>query len=58
MFFRDKPQKILAGEDQQPMKIAEECCACDEVKYEMSFAGYWSRQTHPKDFPTRKTFNQ
>uniref|UniRef100_A0A915I763 Spondin-1 n=1 Tax=Romanomermis culicivorax TaxID=13658 RepID=A0A915I763_ROMCU len=32
----------------------EECCACDEAKYEMTMTGYWSKETHPKDFPTCK----
>ncbi|XP_014674793.1 PREDICTED: spondin-1-like [Priapulus caudatus] len=30
---------------------SEECCACDEAKYEITFEGIWSRNTHPKDFP-------
>lgn len=29
-----------------------ECCACGEARYRMVFEGLWSRQTHPKDFPT------
>jgi hypothetical protein len=29
-----------------------ECCACDEAKYEVEFVGIWSKETHPKDFPT------
>lgn len=28
-----------------------ECCVCDEAKYEITFEGIWSRNTHPKDFP-------
>lgn len=44
---------FLAGEEKMQAKPTEECCACDEAKYEMSFTGFWSRQTHPKDFPTR-----
>ncbi|XP_015782127.1 spondin-1-like isoform X2 [Tetranychus urticae] len=32
-------------------EILEECCACDEAKYEVIFQGLWSRFTHPKDFP-------
>ncbi|XP_055318727.1 spondin-1-like isoform X2 [Sitodiplosis mosellana] len=31
--------------------IVEECCACYEAKYELTFEGLWSRNTHPKDFP-------
>uniref|UniRef100_A0AC34R1F0 Spondin-1 n=1 Tax=Panagrolaimus sp. JU765 TaxID=591449 RepID=A0AC34R1F0_9BILA len=29
-----------------------ECCACDEAKYDIEFIGIWSKETHPKDFPT------
>ncbi|MFH4976959.1 hypothetical protein AB6A40_003668 [Gnathostoma spinigerum] len=29
-----------------------ECCACDEANYEMEFVGLWSKETHPKDYPT------
>jgi len=41
------------NEDEQP-EINEPCCACDEAKYEVMFEGLWSRQTHPKDFPTNE----
>ncbi|CAF4293399.1 unnamed protein product [Rotaria socialis] len=27
------------------------CCACDEAKYQLTFHGLWSKQTHPKDWP-------
>ncbi|CRL03830.1 CLUMA_CG016442, isoform A [Clunio marinus] len=36
--------------DTQPF-VLEECTACDEAKYELTFEGLWSRHTHPKDFP-------
>lgn len=36
--------------DDQP-DILEECCACDEAKYEVTFEGIWSKYTHPKEFP-------
>ncbi|XGW09635.1 hypothetical protein V3C99_011707 [Haemonchus contortus] len=29
-----------------------ECCACDQAKYELEFIGIWSKETHPKDYPT------
>ncbi|XP_013383602.1 spondin-1-like [Lingula anatina] len=29
-----------------------ECCACGTAKYRMTFQGNWTRQRHPKDFPT------
>ncbi|XP_025832905.1 spondin-1 isoform X2 [Agrilus planipennis] len=34
--------------------ILERCCACPEAKYEVTFEGLWSRNTHPKDFPEDK----
>ncbi|CAM1294394.1 SPON1 (predicted), partial [Pycnogonum litorale] len=39
------------NEVQQPTVI-QDCCACDEAKYEVTFEGLWSRHTHPKDFPS------
>ncbi|KAL0133516.1 hypothetical protein PUN28_000923 [Cardiocondyla obscurior] len=38
-------------DDQGP--VLEECCACDEAKFEVTFEGLWSRNTHPKDFPSK-----
>lgn len=38
-------------DDQGPVLL--ECCACDEAKYEVTFEGLWSRNTHPKDFPSK-----
>ncbi|KAK4887775.1 hypothetical protein RN001_004046 [Aquatica leii] len=29
----------------------DDCCACDEAKYNLIFEGIWSNKTHPKDFP-------
>nr|ATU82948.1 secreted Spondin-like protein [Pristhesancus plagipennis] len=52
----DKPLSITLCEDlkqssdEQP-EINQQCCACEEAKYEVSFEGLWSRHTHPKDFP-------
>jgi len=31
--------------------IQDPCCACEEAKYEVTFQGLWSKETHPKDFP-------
>ncbi|KYN06260.1 Spondin-1 [Cyphomyrmex costatus] len=39
------------ADDQGP--VLEECCACDEAKFEVTFEGLWSRNTHPKDFPSK-----
>jgi hypothetical protein len=36
--------------DMEP-SIQPICNACDEAKYELTFEGLWSRNTHPKDFP-------
>ncbi|CAF5041540.1 unnamed protein product [Rotaria sp. Silwood1] len=27
------------------------CCACDEAKFQFTFQGLWSKQSHPKDWP-------
>ena len=32
------------------------CCACDEAKYQLTFHGLWSKQTHPKDWPPGNYF--
>ena len=34
--------------EDDPGPILPECCACDEAKYEVTFEGLWSRNTHPK----------
>ena len=31
------------------------CCACGGAKYKMEFQGLWTRQRHPKDFPTEES---
>ncbi|EDX06734.1 GD10853 [Drosophila simulans] len=36
-----------------PAAVDVPCCACDEARYELIFEGVWSRNLHPKDFPTR-----
>nr|XP_050869660.1 spondin-1 isoform X3 [Vespula vulgaris] len=45
-------QDIKAEADDQGL-VLPECCACDEAKYEVTFEGLWSRNTHPKDFPSK-----
>lgn len=48
--------KIFCEEDidlaDSQSTVLEECRACDEAKYELTFEGLWSRNTHPKDFPS------
>ncbi len=39
-----------ASEIEQSAAVRE-CLACAEAKYELTFEGLWSRNTHPKDFP-------
>lgn len=60
--FWDLPELVFLATFESPVAQSEtmdECCACDEAKYEMIFEGIWSRQTHPKDFPTSKSlFNK
>jgi spondin-1 len=47
--------KVLCADDaeqgENAQQALEECKACHEAKYELTFEGLWSRQTHPKDFP-------
>ncbi|XP_057653366.1 spondin-1-like [Diorhabda carinulata] len=30
----------------------DRCCACSEAKYEIAFEGRWTRNTHPRNFPS------
>lgn len=32
-------------------KMMQPCCACGEAKYQLTFKGLWSSQTHQKDWP-------
>ncbi|XP_011066221.1 PREDICTED: spondin-1 isoform X5 [Acromyrmex echinatior] len=58
-WYMDDPNLIInicqdskvEADDQGP--ILSECCACDEAKFEVTFEGLWSRNTHPKDFPSK-----
>ncbi|KAI1706858.1 thrombospondin type 1 domain-containing protein [Ditylenchus destructor] len=43
----DGYQKVLPKDDP-----TAECCACDEANYDVEFIGIWSKETHPKDYPT------
>lgn len=43
-------EDLNENEDEMP-EVLDECCACDEAKYEMAFQGNWIRNTHPKGFP-------
>lgn len=31
--------------------MMQPCCACGEAKYQLTFKGLWSAQTHKKDWP-------
>ncbi|VDK20990.1 unnamed protein product [Anisakis simplex] len=44
-------KKALTVEDHDDSGTGE-CCACDEAKYSLEFIGLWSKETHPKDYPT------
>lgn len=41
------------AEDDDQGPVLAQCGACDEAKYEVTFEGLWSRNTHPKDFPSK-----
>ncbi|XP_072941513.1 spondin-1-like [Epargyreus clarus] len=45
------PAPVAPGSLARPPPIVEPCCACDEAKYEVTFEGHWSQNTHPRDFP-------
>jgi len=40
------------NEEEDMNVVQAECCACEEAKYEIMFQGLWSKETHPRDFPT------
>lgn len=42
------------SDDDHPTEMIPDCCACGTGKYQMTFHGLWSRQTHPKEYPTHK----
>ncbi|KAL3266974.1 hypothetical protein HHI36_011123 [Cryptolaemus montrouzieri] len=44
-------EELSENENVQP-PILDECCACEEAKYELVFEGLWTRNTHPKDYPS------
>lgn len=48
----ERCQDSKAEADEQG-PILQNCCACDEAKFEVTFEGLWSRNTHPK---VRKVF--
>jgi len=41
-----------AGEEEEDSPVQAQCCACEEAKYEVEFQGLWSKETHPRDFPS------
>jgi hypothetical protein len=43
---------ICEGEEMMEKNDIPACCACGEAKYSLSFKGTWTKQTHPKDWPT------
>ncbi|CAH0561042.1 unnamed protein product [Brassicogethes aeneus] len=44
-------EESTENDDTQPT-ILKHCCACNEAKYEIAFDGMWTRNTHPRDFPS------
>jgi len=42
------------AEHKEPDEIIEPCCACEEAKYEVTFEGLWSEESHPKSFPSSR----
>ncbi|KAJ8314540.1 hypothetical protein KUTeg_006690 [Tegillarca granosa] len=62
VWYKDegKLTKIICEEEVSPAPQGDEsapveengCCACGSARYKMHFQGKWTRQRHPKDFPT------
>ncbi|XP_031834060.1 spondin-1 isoform X2 [Nomia melanderi] len=58
-WYMDDPNLVLKicqdmkAEADEQGPVLQECCACEEAKYEVTFEGLWSRNTHPKDFPSK-----
>lgn len=46
----NQSQPASMYQSDQPSQL-DQCCACDEAKYELVFEGLWSKYTHPDDFP-------
>ncbi len=46
--------ELRVEEHSEPDEVNEPCCACEEAKYEVTFEGLWSEETHPRDFPKSK----
>ena len=44
--------KVICEDTDDPLLRMPKCCACGTAKYQMTFEGFWSRETHPRDFPS------
>ncbi|XP_050514448.1 spondin-1-like isoform X2 [Diabrotica virgifera virgifera] len=48
--------KILCEDNEIDENIkppsVDKCCACSEAKYEVAFEGRWTRNTHPRNYPS------
>ncbi|XP_057657573.1 spondin-1 [Diorhabda carinulata] len=47
-----KLTKTFCEQKDEDVQYEDDCCACDEAKYNLVFEGIWSSNTHPKDYPT------
>ncbi|CAF5082737.1 unnamed protein product, partial [Rotaria sp. Silwood1] len=53
-FKDDNALTYTMCEDQMHMKkMMQQCCACGEAKYQLTFKGLWSPETHKKDWPSK-----
>jgi hypothetical protein len=43
--------KLVSFLEMHMKKMMQQCCACGEAKYQLTFKGLWSAQTHKKDWP-------
>ncbi|CAF1011801.1 unnamed protein product [Adineta ricciae] len=46
-----KHKQMMTDMPKATFRPRHPCCACDEAKFQITFQGLWSKQTHPKDWP-------
>lgn len=45
-------KKYVSYLEMHMKKMMQQCCACGEAKYQLTFKGLWSAKTHKKDWPS------
>jgi len=62
IWFKDDDRlslRICSENSTAPPRITpnNDCCACGEARYRMTFYGLWSPTSHPRDYPGKLTKN-